>query len=381
MVVAHLEPAPMVTKRLTTIGSLSAVAIAAHTAVNLNALRKPNVVAPPLLEKVSVLIPARNEADNILRAVSSVLASLGVANLEVLVLDDGSTDTTAAIVSEIDDPRVRLITGTEEPPAGWLGKPWACKRLSLEASGSVLVFLDADVELSPDAIRASVRELRARNFAMVSPYPLQIAESWLERLVQPIVTWSWCAFLPLHWSQRSTRPSLSAANGQFLVIDADAYRAIDGHTSVAGEVLEDIALMRALKNSGELTCTMDGSTIATCRMYATTDEVVDGYAKSLWTGFGSPAGSIAVNLFLLTAYVVPPVAALAARSPRTRTMGAVGYAAGVASRAMVARRTSTRVWPDSAAHPASITAFAALSAISWSRHLRGSNSWKGRSLP
>ena len=370
----------MVTKRRTTIGSLSAIAIAAHTAINLNALRKPNVVAPPLMEKVSVLIPARNEAHNILRAVSSVLASSGVPNLEVLVLDDGSTDATAAIVSGIDDSRVRLITGTEEPPAGWLGKPWACKRLAHEATGSVLVFIDADVELSPDAIRASVGELRAHNFAMVSPYPLQIAESWLERLVQPIVTWSWCAFLPLDWSQRSTRPSLSAANGQFLVIDDDAYRAIDGHTSVASEVLEDIALMRALKTSGELTCTMDGSAIATCRMYATMDEVVDGYAKSLWAGFAGPAGSIAVNLFLLTAYVVPPVAALTARSPRTRTIGALGYAAGVTSRALVARRTSARVWPDSAAHPASIATFAALSAISWSRHIRGSNSWKGRSL-
>ena len=370
----------MVMKRLTTIGSLSAIAIAAHTAVNLNALRKPNVIAPPIAERVSVLIPARNEAGNILRAVSSVLASRGVPDLEVLVLDDGSTDETAVIVSGIDDPRVRLITGTEEPPAGWLGTPWACRRLSLQACGSVLVFVDADVELSPDAIRASVGELRARGFAMVSPYPLQIAESWLERLVQPIVTWSWCAFLPLDWSQRSTRPSLSAANGQFLVIDADAYEAIDGHSAVAAEVLEDIALMRALKSSGELTCTMDGSAIATCRMYANTDEVVDGYAKSLWAGFGGPVGSLGINLFLLAAYVVPPVAAISARSTRTRAMGTLGYAAGVASRALVAHRTGARVWPDSAAHPASILSFSALSAVSWSRHVRGTNSWKGRSL-
>lgn len=370
----------MVMKRLTTIGSLSAIAIAVHTAVNLNALRKPNVIAPPIAERVSVLIPARNEAGNILRAVSSVLTSRGVPDLEVIVLDDGSIDDTAAIVSTIDDPRVRLIPGTEEPPSGWLGKPWACKRLSLHASGSVLVFMDADVELSPDAIRASVGELRAHNFAMVSPYPLQIAESWLERLVQPIVTWSWCAFLPLEWSQRSTRPSLSAANGQFLVTDADAYQAINGHSAVADEVLEDIALMRALKSSGELTCTMDGSAIATCRMYASTDEVIDGYAKSLWAGFGGPAGSIGVNLFLFAAYVVPPVAAISARSSRTRAMGTIGYAAGAASRAIVAHRTGARVWPDSAAHPASILAFSALSVISWSRHVRGTNSWKGRVL-
>jgi len=370
----------MVMKRITTLGSLTAGALAIHTAFNLANLRKPNPVSPPVLEKVSVLIPARNEESNIERCIVSVLASLGVPSLEVLVLDDGSTDRTAEIVNSITDPRVRLIRGTEEPPAGWLGKPWACARLAAEATGTALVFVDADVELSPDAIRACVGELRAHNFALISPYPMQVAQGWLERLVQPMVTWSWCAFLPLEWSQRSTRPSLSAANGQLLVVDSAAYRGISGHEAVASEVLEDIALMRALKSSGSLTCTMDGSAIATCRMYSTTNEVIDGYAKSLWAGFGGPVGSIGVNLLLLSTFVVPPLAAVVARSPRTRAMGTAGYLAGVTSRALVARRTGARVWPDSAMHPASITAFSALSAISWSRHLKGKNTWKGRSL-
>jgi hypothetical protein len=370
----------MVIRRITTAGSIAAGAIAIHTAFNLTNLRKPNPVSPPVLEKVSVLIPARNEEATIERCILTVLASLGVPELEVLVLDDDSTDRTAEIVSSINDPRVRLIRGTDEPPTGWLGKPWACTRLSAEATGTALVFIDADVELSPDAIRACVGELRAHNYALVSPYPMQLAQGWLERLVQPIVTWSWCAFLPLGWSQRSTRPSLSAANGQFLVIDSMAYRGINGHEAVASEVLEDIALMRALKSSGSLTCTMDGSALATCRMYSTTDQVVDGYAKSLWAGFGGPAGSIGVNLFLISTFVVPPLAAVVSRSPRTRAIGAAGYLAGVTSRALVARRTGARVWPDSAMHPASIAAVGALSAISWSRHLKGSNTWKGRSL-
>jgi len=371
----------MVMKRITTVGSLAAGAIAVHTAFNLTSLRKPNTVSPPVIEKVSVLIPARNEAATIERCITSVLASLGVPALEVLVLDDGSTDRTAEIVSAITDPRVRLIRGTDEPPRGWLGKPWACSRLSDQATGTVLVFIDADVELEPDALRACIGELRAHNYAMVSPYPMQLAEGWLERLVQPIVTWSWCAFLPLAWSQRSTRPSLSAANGQLLVVDSVAYRRISGHEAVASEVLEDIALMRALKSSGSLTCTMDGSAIATCRMYSSTDEVIDGYAKSLWAGFGGPAGSISVNLLLLSAFVAPPLAAVVSRSPRTRAIGTAGYLAGVASRALVARRTGARVWPDSALHPASIAAFSALTAISWSRHLKGTNAWKGRTLP
>lgn len=371
----------MVMRRLTMAGTAIAGALAVHTAVNLRHLRTPEVTAPPVTERVSVLIPARDEAATIAGAVTSVLAQRGVPDLEVLVLDDHSSDGTGAVVESFGAAQVRLIRGTDDLPVGWLGKPWAAQRLAEAASGTVLVFMDADVQLEPDALRACIGELRAHDFAMVAPYPRQLAEGWLERLVQPLVTWSWCAFLPLGLAERSPRPSLSAANGQLLVIDARAYRAIDGHASVAGVVLEDIALMRALKASGMRTCTMDGSTIASCRMYESSAQVVDGYAKSLWSAFGGPAGSIAVTALLLTASVVPAASALVARRHSTRLIGLVGYAAAVASRAQVARRTHARTWPDSAAHPASIVAFAALSAVSWSRHTRGSNTWKGRSLP
>jgi len=371
----------MVMRRITTVGAVTAGVITAHTAFNLTQLRRPNVVCPPLGERVSVLIPARNEAASIAAAVASVLVQAGVPDLEILVLDDNSTDDTAALVEAIADQRVRVIRGIDNPPPGWLGKAWACQRLADQATGSVLVFMDADVELAHDAIRACVGELRARGFAMVSPYPHQVAEGWLERLVQPLVSWSWCAFLPLGVAETSTRPSLSAANGQLLVVDAVAYRKIAGHAVVADDVLEDIALMRAFKVAGLRACTMDGSAIATCRMYESTDQVVDGYAKSLWSAFGTPAGSIAANAFLLTTYLVPALAAVTARSRRTRAIGLAGYAAGVTSRVLVARRTGSRVWPDSAAHPGSISMFVALSVISWSRHRRGANQWKGRSLP
>ncbi len=163
-------------------------------------------------------------------------------------------------------------------------------------------------------------------------------------------------------------------------MDAQAYRAVGGHGAVAAEVLEDVALMRAFKSAGMRTCTMDGSTLASCEMYASAQQTVDGYAKSLWAAFGSPAGAIAVNALLFAAYVAPPLAAVSARSPRVRAVGALGYAAGVCSRSVVARRTGTRVWPDSALHPASIAAFIGINAISWHRHIQGSNSWKGRAL-
>ena len=370
----------MVMRRITTLGSLAAVGIAVHTAINLERLRRPSVQVPPVDEPVSVLIPARNEERVIRRALASVLAQAGVSNMEVLVLDDNSSDATAAIVADVTDARVRLISSDQEPPAAWLGKPWACSRLAEQASGTALVFIDADVQLAPDAIRASVRALRAHAFDLASPYPRQLASNWLARLTQPLVSWSWCALLPLQWAELSTRPSLAAANGQFLVMDADAYRAVGGHQSVAGEVLEDLALMRAFKAAGLRTCTMDGSALASCEMYETVDETISGYTKSLWAAFGSPLGAAGVNVLLFAVAIAPALAAVSARSPRVRAIGSVGYAAGVFSRVMVARRMGTRVWPESALHPLSVAAFIALNAVSWRRHRLGTALWKGRTV-
>lgn len=374
-------------RALVAAGTVAAVGLAAHTALNLTRLRRPRprpTTGAP--ERVSLLIPARDEAGTIEAAVRSARlqrSDEGAIDLEVLVLDDGSTDGTARIAAQAaaGDPRVHVITAPDEaPPAGWLGKPWACARLAKEATGTILVFMDADVVLEPDAIRALVHELRAAGLQMVAPYPYQEAVGLLPRLVQPLVTWSWAATMPVGWAERTTRPSLSAANGQLLVMDAAAYRAAGGHASVAGMVIEDVGLMRVFKRAGYRTATVDGSHLARCRMYSSASEVVDGYGKSLWAAFNGPAGSIGVNTLLLTAYVVPTAAMLAARRPSTRILGSIGYAAGVTSRALVARRTGEPLVPDTLAQPASILAFSALNVISWWRHLRGTNTWKGRAV-
>ncbi len=375
-----------------TAGSALACGLAVHTFVNLKYLRRPQRPATTVDESVTVLIPARDEAAHIGATVQSALAQAGLRDLEVIVLDDGSSDDTAAIVTGLIDEasaapgtdagvRLRLVHGGTEPvPAGWLGKPWACARLADQASGSVLAFVDADVLLEPDAVAALVSLLREHEFALVAPYPRQLADGWLERLVQPLVTWSWVATLPLRWAETSSRPSLSAANGQLIVLDAVAYRSVGGHAAVRGDVIEDVALMRALKRRGLRTATVDGSQLATCRMYDGSAAVVAGYSKSLWSAFGGPAGSVGVNALLLTAYVVPAAALVAAPSGRLRAVGAIGYAAGVASRMLVARRTGEPTLPDAFAHPASIVSFTALNVISWWRHTRGRNTWKGRQV-
>jgi glycosyltransferase involved in cell wall biosynthesis len=376
---ANLESTSVVVIPL---ASALSVALTAHTAFNLTKLRSPHWNGNEITEKVSVLIPARNEETHIALTIESIRNQIGLTNFEIIILDDQSTDSTAAIVQQLaqSDSRITLVSNTTNPPEGWLGKPHACELLSKKATGSVLVFVDADVSFEPQAIAACIELMRDKEFGLVAPYPQQLADSTIERLVQPLVIWSWATTMPLRIAERSTRPSLSAANGQFLVFDSHSYTAAGGHASVSGQVLEDIALMRSLKRVGSQCVTVNGSELAHCRMYENAKELTDGYTKSLWNAFGSPVGSIAVNSLLAFAYLVPPAAMIASRKKSHLLAGAVGYFAGVTGRALVAKKTGSKVLPDSLAHPVSIAIFIGLNAVSWSRHLRGTNTWKGRVL-
>ena len=364
------------------LASALSIAVTAHTAFNLTKLRAPSWSGELISEKVSVLIPARNEEGHIALTIESVRNQIGLSDYEIIILDDQSSDSTATILGDISshDPQVTVVTNVVNPPDGWLGKPHACHLLSQAATGSVLVFVDADVILEPTAIAACVDLLRNKNFGLVAPYPQQLAGTSIERLVQPLVTWSWVATMPLGIAETSLRPSLSAANGQFLIFDSLAYTTSGGHARVKGEVLEDIALMRSLKLSGYQCATVNGSELAHCRMYEEPDSLVNGYTKSLWNAFGSPVGSVAVNSLLAFTYLLPPLFAATSPKKSHRVLGTLGYLSGVASRAMVAANTGSRPLPDSFAHPVSIATFIGLNAMSWSRHVRGKNSWKGRAV-
>ncbi|MEJ5866251.1 glycosyltransferase family 2 protein [Pseudokineococcus sp. 5B2Z-1] len=356
--------------------SALSVGLLAHTCANALLLRRPDLAPPAVTGRVSVLLPVRDEAHQVAECLAAVLAQERV-DLEVLVLDDASSDGTAeaARARAGDDPRVRVLTGSPTPP-GWLGKPWACAQLADQAAGDVLVFVDADVRLAPRAVAASVDQLRRTGLDLVSPYPRQRAVTPGERLVQPLLQWSWLATLPLRLAERSPRPSLSAANGQLLVVDAARYRAVGGHGAVRGAVLDDVALVRTVKAAGGRGGVTDGTALATCRMYDGWAGVRDGYAKSLWSAAGSPGRSLALAGGLAALGLGPLVGALAGSRA-----GALGLAAGVASRVVAARRTGGRAWPDALAHPASLAVLAGLVVRSVRGHRRGDLRWKGRRLP
>lgn len=365
-------------------GTCAAAALTAHTAWNIRYVRRPLPRPATVTERVSVLLPARDEANRIGPTLRTLMAQEGLADLEILVLDDGSTDGTADVVREVaaGDPRVRVIDGGPlAPPPGWLGKSWACQRLGEQATGTVLVFVDAEVLLHRRALAATVTMMREAGLDLLSPYPRQAAVTVAERITQPLVVWSWLATLPLRIAETKPYPSMAAAVGQFLVVDARAYRVSGGHTAVAGDVIEDVGVLRTLKRHGFRGVPADGGAIASCRMYEGAGEIHSGYTKSLWSAFGSTPGAMVMAGLMIGIYVVPPVAAIASRDRTTRAFGALGYGAGVLGRWLVARQTGERTWPDVLAHPVSMATFAGLVVDSVRRRRAGTLTWRGRPLP
>ncbi len=366
-------------RAVTWAATAASIALTAHTFVNLRLLRIPPSHPGPPSEYVTVLLPLRDEAHRVAPALRALVTALDYCGdtTTLVVLDDESTDATSAVVRRVvgDDPRVTLVRGSPRPP-GWLGKPWACAQLAEHAgTSSVLVFVDADVVLAPHAVAACAEQLRDTGLSLVCPYPRQLAVSPAERLVQPLLQWSWLTTLPLRVAERSPRASLGAANGQLLAVDAATYHRAGGHAAVRGEVLDDLALLRAVKAVGGTGGVTDGTHLATCRMYDGWPTLRAGYAKSLWSAFGSPVGAVSAIGALSVVYVWP-FAAMLAGSP----VGAIGYTAGVVGRAVVASRTGGRVWPDSLAHPGSILALGWLTASSWRGRRRRTLVWKGRQL-
>jgi hypothetical protein len=355
------------------------VAGALHAALNVVLLRRPPADPPPVRRPVTVVVPARDEEQQIGGCLAALLDQRGVTDLRVVVVDDGSTDGTAETVRAVADPRVRLMPA-DPPPAGWLGKPHACATGAAATGGAhgdgILVFVDADVRLFPDAVAGAVAVLERHDLDLVSPWPRPVARGPAERLVQPLAPWLWATTLPLRVAERSRRPSLAAANGQFLVLRRAGYERAGGHAAVRGEVLEDVALLRAVKRAGGRGVPIDGSRLAACRMYDGWPALRDGYAKSLWAAVGGrPAASVAAAAVLTAVWVVPPLAAL-----RGSRAGLVGWLAGAAGRAVVAIGTGGRVWPDALAHPVSIVVLDVLMARSVVGHRRGTLSWRGRRL-
>ena len=267
-----------------------------------NSLTEPPKGGTP---SVSVLIPARNEAHNIRATIEATLANCG-CDFEIVVLDDHSTDRTAEIVSEFAacDPRVRL-EAAPLLPAGWCGKQHACHVLARLSRHSLLVFIDADVRLAPDALARMIEFMQHSDAALASGVPRQELGTFSERLLIPQIHFILLGFLPMHAMRRTQSPAFSAGCGQLFIARRDAYERCGGHAMLRNSLHDGIKLPRAFRRAGFKTELFDATDIATCRMYHTNAETWRGLGKNATEGLAAPATILPMTMLLLGGQVLP----------------------------------------------------------------------------
>jgi hypothetical protein len=227
-------------------------------------------------------------------------------DFEVVVLDDQSTDATPHLVREMAarDPRVRL-EAAPALPAGWCGKQHACHVLAGRARNPVLVFMDADVTLAPDALRRMVGFLRTRNVALASGVPRQITGTFFERLLIPLIHFVLLGFLPVWRMRRCTKPAYAAGCGQLFICEAAAYRQAGGHAAIRRTLHDGLKLPRLFRQAGLCTDLFDATPLATCRMYHGAGEVFRGLAKNATEGLAAPLMIGPMTTLLLLGQVMP----------------------------------------------------------------------------
>jgi chlorobactene glucosyltransferase len=265
--------------------------------------------------QVTAIVPARNEEANIAAAVESLAAQS--VPLDIIVVNDGSTDRTAAILADMPLRFSQLrVAETGELPPGWMGKSHALATGIRLARTPWLLLTDADVRHRPHAVEKGLAVARESGSDLVSFSPNQELSTWWEKAVLPHV---YCRLARQYPYQRVSDPAdpLAAANGQWLLISRSVYESLGGLAAIRGEVLDDVALARCAKQAGSRIHFARGSDVARTRMYRRFGEMWDGWSKNLFPLFGRRRRAVAValavalsDLFTL-AFVVAGVAGLA----------------------------------------------------------------------
>lgn len=332
-------------------------------------------VDPARAPLVSVIIPARNEEYSIGDCLMSLCRQEGVS-FEIIVVDDGSTDGTRAIAEFIAGVRV-IDAGPL--PAGWIGKSHACHVGARAARGGWLLFTDADTFHKPGSLSRAIAEAGRRSAALLSYSPQQLVTGFRQRALMPLIFSELaCSYKPKEVSNPAA--PAAAANGQYLLISREAYEAVGGHRAVCADVLEDVALARAVKRSGRPICFRNAPDAVHTRMYRSWPQMREGWTKNLALLFPHAERLAAVRALEFIASVgtlgAGAVAAMAGRKKLALAAAAVGAASSV----NLLRRVRKAHFDPlcSALAPFGLPLFAYLLARSRISLKEGRVTWKGR---
>jgi len=247
--------------------------------------RARNYSPPLIFPMVSILVPARNEEKSISACIRSLLAQ-DYPSFEVLAYDDQSSDATRSILEQIasTQSRLKVLVGSP-PPEGQLGKNWACVQLAQQSQGDLLFFTDADTLHQPQTLHTIVTALTGEQADLLTGFPRQDVHTWGERLLVPFFSWAFLCFTPLWLAYRFRLPALSNAVGQMMLFRREAYKAIGGHESVSSAIIDDLMLARQIKTAGLRWRVVKITDVITCRMYHSSREAINGFAKNLFAAF------------------------------------------------------------------------------------------------
>ena len=295
-----------------------------RTILNLLMVPRLGEAEPPRVPLVSIIVPARDEERSIEKTVRAFLAQTYPLT-ELIVVNDRSSDSTGAILDRIraDDPRLNVIHG-EEPPEGWLGKPWALHQGSLLAHGEQLLFVDADVTYAPTAVTAAVDAIEESGVALVALLPHFEMVGFWENIAMPQLAIFAFSGMPLWLSNRSLMPKLAIGGGTGNLVKRTSYDAAGGHAALKDAVVDDVALARLIRSHGGRTIAVRASDLVTVRMYHGLREIVDGFTKNIFAVLGR---SYVISLFLLAMgiafHLLPYVLAIGGDPISLATVGVI----------------------------------------------------------
>jgi Glycosyl transferase family 2 len=327
--------------------------------------------------RVSVIIPARNEEVSLSACLESLVRQNGVP-FEIIVVDDNSTDRTREIATSFFSDRVRVVEAGPLPQ-GWTGKNNAVFAGSRAARGEWLLFTDADTIHQPGSLGRSLGEALRHGAALLSYSPEQLVKSFWEKAIMPVIFAELAAsFRPSQVSDPTS--SAAAANGQYILITREAYNAVGGHAAIAGNLLEDVALARAVKRSGRKIFFRYGGDALRTRMYRSFAQLREGWTKNLALLFPSASrlATLRVLEFVLivASLALSIVSALRGHPQPAVVVGVLGVILYVLFLARVRRAHFS--WDANMLALLGLPLFSYLLLRSRKVHAKGSVHWKGR---
>jgi hypothetical protein len=335
-------------------------------------------------ESITLIFPVRNEAAGIASALEHALAT-NHTTLEIIVLDDHSTDDTAQIVRALAllHKQIRLIPSAPLPE-GWNGKQHACWQGALHASHDLLCFVDADVRLSPEALPRMAAFLQQTNAKLVSGFPFQQTVTPLEYLLLPLIHFILLGLLPMRQMARSTSTAYAAGCGQFLLCRRSSYFASGGHSAIRQTMHDGLLLPRLFRQHGYLTRLADLSTLATCRMYTNARDTWNGLSKNATEGMATPALLPPLTILFALGQLLPLPLLLASvyrHNPAATTLSAIAFALSYVPRVLGILRFHHSI-KGALLHPVGIAILLTLQWIALIQRARGKTAtWKNRTYP